>query len=293
MRLVLLGKNGQLGWELRRTLAPLGEVLAVDYPEIDFNDLDGLRRAVTEFGPQVIINAAAYTAVDRAEAEPEAARRTNAQAPGALARIATELGAAVIHYSTDFVFDGTLDRPYLETDPPNPLNVYAQTKLEGEQAVLDSGAAALVLRTAWMYSTRRDNYVLKVLRWARTHPTLRVVTDQVGSPTSARMLAEITAQTLARAGRDPTHYLMERRGLYHLGGDGAASRYEWAEEILHLDPRREEQTAHELLPALSADFPDPARRPLCTPLDCHKFGETFGLRLPPWREALRLVMEQL
>lgn len=291
MMILLLGKHGQLGWELRRTLPPLGEVQAVDYEDLDLADADAIRRVVRRVRPHLIVNASAYTAVDRAESEPSLAQAINARAPGILAEEAAALACPLIHFSTDYVFDGSLGRDYIESDPPSPLGVYGQSKLEGERLIQSVGGVYLILRTSWVYSLRRDSFVTKVLAWARQQPSLRLVTDQVGSPTWARMLAEVTAQLLAKAGSRPAAWLKERRGLYHLAGSGSASRMEWARAILELDPLREQQVARQLVPALTADFPTPARRPLHSALDCSLFARTFGLRLPPWQAALRLAME--
>lgn len=296
MKILLLGKYGQLGWELDRCLRPLGEVHTLDYPEIDLADEDQIRKVVREAAPQIIVNATAYTAVDRAESEAEAAMAINARAPGVLAEEAKALSAALIHYSTDYVFDGTKGSPYQESDAPNPLNVYGRSKLSGEGALGQVGGVHLTFRTSWVYSLRRGSFVTKALGWARKQPELRVVTDQVGSPTWARMLAETSAQVLAmgiRAG-SPAHllgWLGERAGVYHLGGEGAASRLEWVQAILENDPRKDEQVARRILPALTSEFPTPARRPLYSALDCGLFAETFGLRLPHWRDSLRLAME--
>jgi dTDP-4-dehydrorhamnose reductase len=291
MHILLLGYIGQLGWELRRTLAPLGEVRCLDYPEIDLRQEGDLRQVVRSRQPELIINATAYTAVDRAESEPEIAMQINARAPGILAEEASALGIGLIHYSTDYVFDGVKGDDYRETDLPNPLGVYGQSKLEGERAIQQVGGNYLILRTSWVYSLRRDSFVTKVLGWARQQSVLRVVTDQIANPTWARMLAETTAQMLARGTEDLPGWFSERRGLYHLAGSGRASRMEWAQSILRLDPRREEQVVKELQPALTADFPTPAQRPLHSALNCELFAQTFGLCLPPWEDALRMAME--
>ena len=288
MRILLIGKYGQLGWELRRTLAVLGEVIALDYPEINLAQADEVRRVVRQVRPEVIANASAYTAVDRAESESELAYAINARAPGILAEEAADLGAALVHYSTDYVFDGSKGSPYVETDPPNPLGVYGRSKLEGERAVEQVGGKYLILRTSWVYSLRRDSFVTKVLQWSRQQTSLRVVDDQVSNPTWARMLAEVTAQLLAKADKD---WLGERGGLYHLAGDGFTSRWGWAQAILRHDAHKEEQVTRQVLPASTLDFPTPAQRPLFSALDCQKFARTFGLGLPPWEEALRLAME--
>lgn len=293
MRILLLGNTGQLGWELERTLAPLGEVTASDYPAINLVEPDSILPLIQRIQPQVIVNATAYTAVDRAESEADLVRTVNATAPGLIAQEAFQIRATLIHFSTDYVFDGTKGSPYIESDKPHPLSVYGQSKLEGEQAVIQAGGAALVLRTSWVYSLRRDSFVTKVLSWARQQKKLRLVSDQISGPTWARMLAEITAQLLAKAGKDPYDWLAERRGLYHLAGSGYCSRLEWGEAILRLDTQRQEHIVEEILPAYTTDFPTPARRPLFSALDCTHFGEVFGLRLPDWEEALRLAMSDV
>lgn len=292
MRILLLGKIGQLGWELCRTLAPLGEVYSIDYPDIDLTAAEStVRETVRKNNPNVIVNATAYTAVDRAEDEPEVATLINAVAPGLLAEEALSLGAALIHYSTDYVFDGMKGSEYIETDAPNPLGIYGKSKLEGERSIVQVGGSYLILRTSWVYSLRRESFVTKVLKWSRGQPTLRVVTDQVSNPTWARMLAEITAHLLAIGRNDVVGWIGERHGIYHLAGSGKASRHEWAQAVLRYDPRKEEQLTRKILPAKTSDFPTPAQRPLYSALDCSKFTNVFGLRLPDWKETLRLAME--
>ena len=290
MRILLLGKFGQLGWELHRTLSPLGEIVALDYPEIDLTQGDNICQLVRDTHPKVIVNATAYTAVDRAESEPETAQAVNTQAPGLLAEQAVTVGAALIHYSTDYVFDGTKGSDYIETDIPNPLGVYGQSKLNGERVIEQVGGAYLILRTSWVYSLRRPSFVAKVLDWSRQQTTLRVVSDQVSNPTWARMLAEITALLLSKGAPDIVGFLEERRGIYHLAGSGHASRFEWAQSILKHDPKPNEQITKEVIPAKSSDFPTPARRPLVSALNCDRFSDTFGLRLPDWEDALCMAM---
>jgi len=292
-RILLLGNTGQLGWELERTLAPLGELLACDYPEVDLANIESIRQVFHQCKPQLIINAAAYTAVDRAETEPNLANAINAIAPAILAEEAHNTGSGFIHFSTDYVFDGLNATPYLETDPPNPLSVYGRTKLAGEQKVQQIGGAYLILRTSWVYSLRRDSFVNKVLGWARSQPNLKLVTDQVSGPTWARMLAEVTSHLVLLGGDDIVDWLSEHRGLYHLAGSGYCSRFEWGQEVLRLDPHKEEQVVHELLPALTAEFPTPARRPLFSALNCDNFTQTFHLHMPDWKIALKLAMESL
>jgi dTDP-4-dehydrorhamnose reductase len=292
MRKILqIGTNGQVGWELLRTCSPLGDVVALDYPVVDLCDHEGLRRLVREIKPNIILNAAAYTNVDNAESEPEKARAINATGPAVLAEEAKKINAVLVHYSTDYVFDGTKGIPYVETDQPNPLNVYGQTKLEGEQAIAASGCANLVLRTSWVYSLREGGFVTKVLKWARTQEVMRVVDDQISSPTSARMLAEVTALILAQGRDDEFGYLSEKGGLYHCASDGSCSRYEWAKAILDLDPCKEEQIVREILPAKSSDFAVPANRPKVSVMNCDKLEGISGLRLPNWHKALLLGKE--
>jgi dTDP-4-dehydrorhamnose reductase len=286
-----MGKIGQLGWELQRTLAPLGTVLALDYPEIDLTKPENLDSLVQEVKPLVIVNATAYTAVDKAENEADIAHAINAVAPGIMAESARKINAGLIHFSTDYVFDGEKGSPYLETDAPNPLGVYGQSKLTGEREIEAVGSPSLIFRTSWVYSLRRGSFVTKVLEWARKQTVLRIVDDQISNPTWCRMLAEITSQLIARAGPDPVGWLGERRGVYHLAGSGYASRLDWAKEIISLDPKKDEQVVEELLAAKTCEFPTPAKRPLFSALNCDLFTETFGFRLPDWRDALKLAME--
>ena len=290
-RILLIGKNGQLGWELQRTLATLGEVIAQDYPEVDLAKPDRLREVIRSISPTILINAAAYTNVDKAESEADLAWKINAEAPGVMAEVARRLKALFIHYSTDYVFDGKKGSPYFESDIASPLNEYGRSKLGGEQKVEEVGEVYLIFRTSWVYSMRQGGFVTKVLQWARQQETLRVVDDQIGCPTSARMLAEATAQVIARGGKDPMGYFEANRGLYHLAGKGAASRYEWAKAIVEFDPRKEEQKATEIQPAKTREFPTPATRPLRTELQIDKFENTFELTLPSWRESLKLLIE--
>jgi dTDP-4-dehydrorhamnose reductase len=291
MRILLLGKYGQLGWELNRTLLPLGEVYAFDYPEIDLTRPDNIRKTIRDINPEVIVNATAYTAVDRAESEPEIAMAVNGRAPGVLAEEAINLNAVLVHYSTDYVFDGTKGEPYREDDAPNPINIYGQSKLAGELAIQDVGGAYLILRTSWVYSLRRESFVTKVLMWACSQKTLRIVADQLSGPTWCRALAEITGQVIAEGIGDVSAWFHDLCGIYHLAGSGVASRLEWAQAILELAPQPENQMAKEVQPALSSDFPTPARRPLYSALNCEKFTKIFGLQLPRWEEALRLAMK--
>ena len=289
--ILLLGRFGQLGWELERTLATIGEVTALDFPEIDLTQLNDLDEIVQTASPDVIVNATAYTAVDQAEENHGIALAINADAPRRLAELAQKTQSALIHYSTDYVFDGVKVSPYVETDVTNPLCMYGKSKLAGEQAIEKIGGAYIIFRTSWVYSLRRDSFVTKVLGWARKQTALQVVSDQVSNPTWCRMLAEATGQVLAKAGKFPTGWVNERQGLYHLAGGGFSSRLDWAKKIIELDPFPDEQLVKELLPALTSDFPSPAQRPLFSALNCDRFEDTFSLRLPDWEESLHLAMD--
>lgn len=290
MKIVLFGKDGQLGWEFQRTLTALGEVIALGRKEANISDLNAIEKILGEHKPDLIINASAYTEVDKAETEVELAMTINASAPGVMAAVARQLGSVFIHYSTDYVFDGNSTIPYKEDDQTKPLNVYGQSKLVGEQNIQQAGDAYLIFRTSWVYSLRGNSFVNKVLGWARKNEILKIVSDQISSPTWARTLAEITTLTIAKNKADLFEAIRQRRGVYHLAGSGYTSRYEWAKQILANDPNREEQRTHTLVPGLTSDFPTPASRPLFSPLDCTLFEETFGLQMPEWGTMLRLAM---
>jgi dTDP-4-dehydrorhamnose reductase len=291
MHILLIGKTGQLGWELHRSLATLGELIAVDCPDIDLEHPETVLDLIRQLRPKVIVNAAAYTDVDRAETEQEKAWKVNAIAPGLMAEEARRIQAVFIHYSTDYVFDGKKGAPYAEEDTPNPLNSYGRSKLEGERLVQAAGGAFLILRTSWVYSLRKGGFVNKVLEWARQQETLRIASNQIGSPTWARMLAEVTSQVLAQGRDDPLGYLSEKAGLYHLAGAGFASRFEWAQKILELDSHPEKQVCKKILPAFTSDFPSPAERPLFSALECVYFLASFGLKLPDWESSLKLALK--
>lgn len=291
--ILLTGADGQIGWELRRTLAPLGRVAAVGRAELDLTDPGGIRDAVRALAPRLIVNAAAYTAVDRAEEEPALAHGVNAEAPGVLAEEAARTGALLVHYSTDYVFDGEKRSPYVETDAPAPLNAYGRSKLEGEEAVRASGAHHLILRTSWIYGARGSNFLRTMLRLAREREELRVVSDQTGSPTWSRMVAEATALALGSlpAGGDPLAGAPAVSGTYHLTAAGETSWHGFAERILATDPRREEQRCRSVVPIATAEYPTPARRPARSVLSCDRFADAFGLRLPHWEEQLAMVLD--
>ena len=290
-RILLLGKKGQVGWELHRAFSVLGEVSAYEYPEINFEDLSSLRDLVLQVRPDIILNAVAYTAVDQAEHEPELVMRINADAPEMLARLACQVQAVFVHYSTDYVFDGIKRTPYTEEDALNPLGVYARSKVAGDLAVQKQGRGCIILRTSWVYSQRRDNFLKKVLHWARTQSELSVVTDQISGPTWARSLADISGQMIMQGKNELWDWANEYQGVYNLSGAGAASRFDWAEEILNLDPDRERQVVRSMRKAVTSEFPQLAPRPLYTVLDNSRFSRTFGLSLPDWRVSLRLCMD--
>ncbi|NPV84665.1 MAG: dTDP-4-dehydrorhamnose reductase [Anaerolineae bacterium] len=293
MRLLLLGKNGQVGWEAQRTLCCFGDVIALGRDQLDLERTELVAELLDVYQPDVVINTAAYTAVDRAETERQRAHLVNAAAPAEIARQTKKRRVAFIHFSTDYVFDGNKSSAYVETDTPLPLNVYGMTKLEGERAIQDMDGAYLILRTGWVYSLRRDTFVNKVLTWASQNKVVRVVDDQVGSPTWSRLLAEICAQLIAMGMGDIYRWVNERKGVYHLAGDGAVSRFEWAQAVLELAGLTSGDRQVELLPVSSAEFPAPARRPPMSALDCTQFFSTFGLKLPHWRLALQMAMEDI
>jgi dTDP-4-dehydrorhamnose reductase len=292
MNILLFGKNGQLGSEFQRILPKLGKTAFLDYEDLDLCDLHALEQVMNDLKPNLIVNASAYTAVDRAETQQDTAMRVNALAPGVMADWTRRSNAVLIHYSTDYVFDGRKGIPYTENDPANPLNVYGRSKLAGEENIWQAGGAYLILRTSWVYSPRGAGFVSKVLEWARKNQTLKIVSDQISNPTWARDLAEATFSVVS-AHRDHLQEVMqERSGIYHLAGGGYASRYEWARQILANDPKRTEQLVQTLEPASTEEFPLPAARPLFSALDCSKFKETFGFSLPDWAEALRRAMTE-
>ncbi len=285
MRILLFGKVGQLGWELNRSLLTLGDLTVLDYPDVDFNQPQTLPGIVRAARPDVIVNAVAYTNVDKAESEPEVARRINADAVTEIARETKRLGAFLIHYSTDYVFDGTKGSPYVEADATNPLNIYGKTKLAGEQAAAQA-ERYLTFRTSWVYSTRSGGFVSKVLEWVKTRTELRIVDDQIGSPTWSRNLAEVTGQLIARYGID-RGWLEERSGLYHLAGAGSVSRYEWVKEILRLAGREDIK----VVPAKTVEFPTPALRPMNSGLDCGRVERKLLIPLPDWKINLAQCLE--
>ena len=293
MKIVLIGKNGQLGWEFQQLLPALGEMVALGREDLDVSNPDAVQKTLLELQPNLIINTSAYTEVDLAETQRELAEKINALAPASMAEAARKLGAVFIHYSTDYVFDGKASQPYTEQVATNPLNVYGSSKLLGETHIQQSGDAYLILRTSWVYSLRGNSFVNKVLGWSRKNKSLKIVSDQIGCPTWARMLATLTCQAVFNNGGDLFDSLRARRGIYHLAGSGYTSRFEWAQQILANDPKRTEQLVQTLEPVSSLEFPTPAVRPLFSALNCEKFAAAFGLRPPHWEESLKLaVVEQ-
>ncbi|MDR1351083.1 MAG: dTDP-4-dehydrorhamnose reductase [Zoogloeaceae bacterium] len=293
--ILLTGSNGQLGFALRRALAPLGTLLAFDRQSLDLADPNALRRRIAECRPAIIVNAAAYTAVDQAEAEADSAQTVNAIAPGVLGEAAAAIGALVAHYSTDYVFDGAAKRAYREEDAPNPLNVYGRSKLAGERALQASGAQCLIFRTSWVIGARGDNFAKTILRLAAERERLNVVDDQYGAPTSADLIAETTARILRRY-RQTQNAENFPFGLYHLTATGATSWCAYAAFILaeaQKAGRALKLTAAGLNPVPARDYPLSAARPANSRLDCARLQRAFDLRLPPWQQGVTQTLHQL
>lgn len=288
-RILLFGRVGQVGWELRRTLAPLGQLVVVDYPEVDFTRPQSVRTWIRDTAPDIIVNAAAYTAVDKAETDTALAMQINAEAPGVMAEEAKRLGALLVHYSTDYVFDGSKPTPYVETDAPGPLGAYGRTKLAGDLAIQQVDCNHLIFRLCWVYGSRGGNFMLTMQRLAREREKLRVVADQIGCPTSSRLIAETTALALARGGsREAAARL---KGVYHLCSTGQTSWHGFASAIIDLMPA-EEKKCREVEPIASSEYPTPTKRPAFSVMSCAKLEQVFGLRLPDWHEGLKLVTER-
>ena len=290
MRILLLGKNGQVGWELGRLLPALGAVESFDYPVVDFSRPEDLRAFVRRGAWDVIVNAAAYTAVDQAEGEPDRAMAVNGTAPGVLAEEAARMGAAIVHYSTDYVFDGTKSAPYREEDPTGPLNVYGRTKLEGDRRIEAAGGSHLILRTSWIYGMRGRNFLLTIRRLAREQAKLRIVDDQVGCPTWCRPLAEASIDLLRAVDRSEgesfSAKLASRRGVYHYSSEGEVSWFGFARAILELDPGGAKHWVHMASPVKTEEYPTPARRPRYSVLSKEKIRKAFGVSIKTWRDQL-------
>lgn len=286
---LLIGKNGQVGWELQNALVPLGPVISPGRSCIDLTKPDTIRKTIRDLSPTIIVNAAGYTAVDKAEAEPALVKQINATAPGILAEEAKHLGALLVHYSTDYVFDGKSPKPYTEEDRPSPVNIYGKSKLEGEQAIIASGCPHLILRTSWIYSARGINFVLTILRLARESPkALSVVDDQIGSPTWARLLANATATLLSKV-RHP----IEQTGIYHLSAAGYTSRFNFAKTIVNTARQFTGTTQEwaEIRRTTTKHYPLPATRPLNAATSKDKIRRVFSMEMPTWEEQLELFLQ--
>jgi dTDP-4-dehydrorhamnose reductase len=295
-KIFLTGKNGQVGWELQRALAPLGNVIAVSHREMDLADPDSIRKIIREVRPGLIVNAAAYTAVDKAESEPDLAMAVNGIAPGIMAEEAKRLKTAIIHFSTDYVFDGDMKRPYAEDDIPNPLSVYGKAKLAGERAIQAAGASHVILRTSWVYGARGRNFLLTILRLARERSELKIVNDQIGAPTWSRMLAEVTSQIVAQSFsplcRQATP-IQDVSGIYHAVSAGSTSWYGFAAKILESVPGHAQPASPKLIPIPTSDYPLPATRPRNSCLSNEKLMRTYGLTIPSWDESLALCLRDI
>lgn len=294
MKILLLGKNGQVGWELQRSLAPLGQLIALDRQAVDglcgdLTDLIALRSTIRRLGPDLIVNAAAYTLVDKAENEAELVNRVNGQACQVLADEAVSLGALLVHYSSDYVFSGQGATPWRESDSVAPVNLYGASKLAGEQAIAASGCRYLIFRTSWVYSPRRDNFALTVLRLARERETLEVVADQFGAPTGADLIADITALAIHQTLRRP-----KLSGLYHLAASGEVSWYGYARHVIGFAQLNGEQlVARAINPILTSAYPTLALRPLNSRLNTQKLRDNFSLHLPDWQSGVTRMLKEV
>ena len=291
MRILVTGAAGQVGWELRRSLGSLGQVTALDREAFDLTQPDRMRQVVRDLRPAVLVNAAAYTAVDRAESEPELAMAINGIAPGVMAEEMTRLGGLMVHYSTDYVFDGAGQRPWTEDDTPNPLGVYGRTKLAGEQAVATAGATHVVIRTSWVYGRRGSNFVRTVIRLALERDELRIVADQTGVPTWCRDLADWTATIVARLSPS-TAASPGERGVFHLVSTGTTTWHGLAEAVVRLAPELAHRRHVVVVPIGTEDYPLPAKRPAWSVLGCHRAERVFGIRPAHWEQALTRCLER-
>ena len=295
MNILLFGKGGQVGWELQRSLSVLGTVTALDFDSTehcgDFSNPSGVAETVRTLRPDIIVNAAAHTAVDKAESEPDLARTLNATTPGAIAQEAAKLGAWLVHYSTDYVFDGSGSRPWVEEDAPAPLSVYGRTKLEGEQLIAQAGALHLILRTSWVYGARGGNFAKTMLRLAQERERLTVIDDQWGAPTGADLLADVTSHAIRHLAQRP-----EDAGLYHCVAAGETNWNLYAKEVLALAVKARPAInlkAIEVAPVPTSAFPTPAVRPHNSRLDTSRLQTTFGLTLPHWREGVSRMLAEI
>ena len=292
MKILLLGKNGQVGWELQRSLAPLGEVLALDRSSTthcgDLSNLEGLAETVRVFRPQVVVNAAAYTAVDKAESDSSTAHLVNALAPEVLSRACAALGALLVHYSTDYVFDGSGQTPWLETDATGPLNVYGHSKLAGEQGIAKQGAKHVIFRTSWVYGTEGGNFAKTMLRLAQERDKMAVINDQFGAPTGAALLADITAMCLQQP--------QALSGIYHLAAAGETTWHAYAQYVLQTAKRLKPEMAYkvkEVAAVPTSEFPTPAQRPLNSRLNCSKLQNDLQCQLPDWQKGVDAMLSKI
>jgi dTDP-4-dehydrorhamnose reductase len=292
MKILIIGCHGQLGWELTQSLPSLGDVVPIDFPDLDLADSESIRSWIRETQPDVIINAGAYTAVDLAESEGELANKVNSIAPLILAEESQKLNSLLVHFSTDYVFNGNKGKPYDESDLPDPINTYGRSKLEGEMGVQSLGGKYFIFRTSWLYSTRRDCFVTKVLKWARTEKIIRIAADQVGSPTWSRSLSDATHHSLKVMMQNGESWIEENAGIYHLAGNGAVNRFEWAEKILQYDPKPKESIYSELIQTTSDTFNLPAKRPQNTALDCSRFQKVFNSFYSDWEISLKQALTE-
>jgi dTDP-4-dehydrorhamnose reductase len=292
-KILIFGSSGQVGWELRHKLACLGQIASFEYPKVDFSQPDSIRDTIRASQPAVILNAAAYTAVDKAESEPELAMAVNGTAPGVIAEEAKRLGSILVHYSTDYVFDGVKPSPYLESDTPNPLSVYGKTKLAGDQAIQSAGCEALILRTSWVYGARGNNFLLTMLRLAEERDELRIVDDQHGAPTSSECIAQATADILAQIMPPAKGGLKGRSGVYNLTNAGETTWFGFAKALITDRCEIDGAAAPNLVAIKASEYPRPAKRPANSRLSCRLVEDTFGVRMPHWEDALSLVLETL
>ena len=295
MKILLLGKNGQVGWELQRSLASLGQLVALSSTSAehcgDLSNLEGLAQTVRDIAPDVIVNAAAYTAVDKAETESEVAHRVNALAVSVLAREAKRSGAWLIHYSSDYVFDGSGDKSWIETDNTNPLSIYGKTKREGELAIIESGCKHLIFRTSWVYATRGGNFAKSMLRLAQEREQLNVINDQFGAPTGAELLADVTAHCIRHACRHP-----EVSGIYHLAASGVATWYDYARYVIEFGRSAGHSirvAPDAIKPIPASAYPLPAARPHNSRLDTNKLQRIFKLTLPDWQIGVQRMLTEI
>lgn len=286
MKALVFGADGQVGFELLGALGCVADVVGCVFPDVDFEKPAQVRAAIEAARPDVVVNAAAYTDVDGAERDPARAARINAEAVALLGEEAKRRRIALVHYSTDFVFDGAKGSAYVESDAPAPLSSYGRTKLDGERALVELGAPAIVFRTAWVYSLRAKSFVTAILRAAREREELRVVSDQVGNPTFCRDLAQATAAIVHAFRQAPFERFDDAKGVYHLAGTGEVSRFDFARAILELDPRKADHRVKNVVPIRTEEYPLPAKRPLHSALDCGEAERRFGVRLPAWRGSL-------